>query len=347
MQTERLAELIAQFATRRIAVVGDFFLDKYLDIEPALAEPSVETGLTAHQVVRVRHTPGAAGTVVGNLAALGASTLHAVGFTGEDGEAWDLRRDLNAIGCSTTGLCATPDRMTPTYCKPRDMHAEGLQGEHERLDTKNHTPTHPELIQRVVEQLDVLLPQVDAVIVLDQVMETDCGVVTAQLRDIIANRAQGNPDVIFWADSRAKIREFCNVIIKANEFEVVGMVNPLPGAIVEDAELFPAMTDLRAVNHAPVFVSRGAAGMMVSDPEPALIRAVRVEGKIDFTGAGDSVTAGAVLALTAGATLAEAALVGNLVASVTIQQLNTTGTASPEQLTEQLKIWQQQESEQI
>ena len=78
---------------------------------------------------------------------------------------------------------------------------------------------------------------------------------------------------------------------------------------------------------------------MVSDPEPTHVPGVRVEGPIDPTGAGDSVTAGAVLALAAGAALPEAALVGNLVASITIQQLATTGTARPDQLPDRLEMW--------
>ena len=82
----RLAELIERFPRLRIAVVGDFFLDKYLDVDPAIAEASIESGKTANQVVAIRHSPGAAGTVVSNLAALGTGTLHAVGFTGDDGE---------------------------------------------------------------------------------------------------------------------------------------------------------------------------------------------------------------------------------------------------------------------
>ena len=70
MAPERLEALLANFAQARIAVIGDFFLDKYLDVDPGLAEISLETGKTAHQVVAVRHSPGAAGTVVANLASL-------------------------------------------------------------------------------------------------------------------------------------------------------------------------------------------------------------------------------------------------------------------------------------
>ena len=72
MDPARLAELVARFASLEIGVLGDFFLDKYLDVDPRLAELSVETGKTAHQVAAIRHSPGAAGTVVCNLAALGA-----------------------------------------------------------------------------------------------------------------------------------------------------------------------------------------------------------------------------------------------------------------------------------
>jgi ABC-type oligopeptide transport system substrate-binding subunit len=63
---------------------------------------------------------------------------------------------------------------------------------------------------------------------------------------------------------------------------------------------------------------------------------------VDPTGAGDSATAGTVLALVAGATLPEAALVGNLVASITVQQLATTGTARPDDLLPRLALWRQQ-----
>ena len=53
---------------------------------------------------------------------------------------------------------------------------------------------------------------------------------------------------------------------------------------------------------------------------------------MDIVGAGDSTTAGIVCALLAGMDRREAAATGNLVASITVQQLGTTGTASPAQV---------------
>jgi bifunctional ADP-heptose synthase (sugar kinase/adenylyltransferase) len=339
---ERLEEILAAFDGLRIAIVGDFFLDKYLDIDPAMGELSIETGKTAHQVVDIRHSPGAAGTVVCNLAALGVGTLHAVGFCGEDGEGFDLRQDLEALGCSTACLHKTPNRKTPTYLKPRDQSTPGLEGEHNRYDTKNRRATEPAIEEVIVSSLDEILPSVDAVIALDQVEEPECGVFTSSVREALAERARRWPDVVFWADSRLRIRQFRSVMIKPNQFEAVGMENPPPGQEIQPDRLLKAVATMRSETGAPVCVTRGPHGMYVTDPEPTLVPSVTVDDPIDPTGAGDSATAGAVAALCAGATLPEAALVGNLVASITIQQLATTGTAGPEQVRERLSVWQTQ-----
>jgi len=339
---EQLHRRIARFSAVRVAVVGDFFLDKYLDVDPTLAEPSVETGKVAHQVVAARSSPGAAGTVVNNLAALGAGRIEAVGLIGDDGEGFELRRGLAALGCGTEHLHVAADRCTPTYLKPRDRDDPTLAGEHSRYDTKNRRPTPPRWIERIIASLDALLPDVDAVIVADQVEEDECGVVTAAVRDALEARAAARPGVIFWADSRRRIRRFRRVIIKPNQFEAAGIEPPPPEGSVPLDVLVGAMEALERRTGAPVCVTLGAAGMLVSHPEPTLVPGVRIEGPIDPTGAGDSATAGAVLALGAGAALPEAALVGNLVASITVQQLATTGTARPDELPARLELWHRQ-----
>jgi len=385
MQDDRLAEILAAFGGLRIAIVGDFFLDKYLDVDPSLAEVSIETGKTAHQVVAVRHSPGAAGTVAGNLAALGVRTLHAVGFCGNDGEGFELVADLEQLGCSVRHLHRAADRQTPTYLKPCDRTAPGLEGEHSRYDTKNRRPTSQALQRSIADSLAAVVAEVDAVIVADQVEEKDCGVITTRVAEAIAERArrvgrglgvagQGAggrdtsaeplpsplsplpsssrpqlltpnsqlPSVLFWADSRRRIGQFRSVIVKPNQFEAVGWENAPPDASVGIDELVRAVTRLREQNGAPVVATRGPEGMLVSDPEPTLVPGVRVPGPIDSTGAGDSATAGTVLALAAGATLPEAAVVGNLVASITVQQLATTGVARPDQLLPRLAMWREQ-----
>jgi rfaE bifunctional protein kinase chain/domain len=339
MTKGRLQELLERFPSRRIAVIGDFFLDKYLDVDPGILEYSVESGKQAHQVAGIRHSPGAAGTVVQNLASLEAGTIHTIGIVGNDGEAFDLFQDLLRLGCKTHGLIRSKDRMTPTYLKPRGMTNPELSGEHDRYDTKNRTPTPPSLVRQVIAALDAVLPEVDAVEISDQVEMDNCGVITSEVREALADRAAKHQRVVFLVDSRTHSHEFRKVIIKPNQFEAVGWAGPRPGDEVGESELGQALRRLRKINQAPVLVTCGGRGMMVSDPELERVRGVVVKGKVDITGAGDSSSAGALLALASGATLAEAALVGNLVASITIQQLATTGTATREQVLERFELW--------
>lgn len=339
LSPDRLAELIARFPSRRLAVVGDFFLDKYLGVDPALAERSIETGRIAHQVVSVRCDAGAAGTVMNNLSSLGAGTLHAVGFTGDDGEGHDLRAALARVGASTKHLHHVPDRRTPTYLKPRDVGDPTLAGEHSRYDIKNRLPSPPEVSSKIIASIDRLLPDLDALVIMDQVEEDECGAVTTAVREAVAERALRFPKVVFWADSRQRIRRYRNVIVKPNQFEAVGRKNPSPGEEVPLEDLREGVLELRRTVGGPVCATRGPRGMVVSDPEWTVVPGVRIEGPTDPTGAGDSATAGAVLALCSGATLPEAALVGNLVASITVQQLATTGTARPGDLIPRLNHW--------
>jgi sugar/nucleoside kinase (ribokinase family) len=191
----------------------------------------------------------------------------------------------------------------------------------------------------ILGYLEALLPRVDAVAVQDQVEEEERGVVTTRVRERLAELGRLHPDKIFWADSRARIGLLRNVMIKVNAREALKQAFRVGAAEPDDADILRALAELRARTGRPVFVTAGRRGIWTSDPEPVLVRAVRVPEPTDPTGAGDSATAGAVLALCAGATPPEAALVANLVASITVQQLATTGTAGPAELGPRLEMW--------
>jgi bifunctional ADP-heptose synthase (sugar kinase/adenylyltransferase) len=93
----RFDEITRRYSKLRIAVIGDFCLDRYLEIDPSRFEVSIETGLPVFNVTRVRSQAGAAGTIVNNLVALGVGRIEPVGVCGEDGEGWELRRALAAL----------------------------------------------------------------------------------------------------------------------------------------------------------------------------------------------------------------------------------------------------------
>ena len=354
MNKSRLDELLDRFPALHILVVGDFFLDKYLIIDPALSEISLETGLEAYQVVEIRHSPGAAGTVVSNLRAMEIQ-VSAVGVIGQDGEGFELRQDLRRMGVNIDGLIEAPDRFTPTYTKPMLRSADGPEREINRLDVKNRQLLSVQYEEDVVDQLERLVPGVDGVIIADQVQERNCGVITAGMRATLARLAQAYPSKPFAADSRVRIGEFEQVIIKPNLHEAEAAVQalaehlppetricaepPFSSPKAETDGLAPASmygSTLFQKNQKPIFVTLGALGILVvSGSGLEHVPGVPVTGEIDIVGAGDSVMAGLMAGLCAGGTAKEAAFLGNMAASITIQQLSTTGTASRQQLRQQ------------
>ncbi len=326
MERSRLKDILSRFSSVRLLVVGDYFLDQYLIIDPQLAEISIETGLEARQIVAVRHSPGAAGTVCSNLAGLGVST-EAVGIAGEDGNGYELMKGLEARGIGTRFMVRTADRFTPTYTKPMKQLAGGREEEMERLDIKNRVPTPLVLQNEVIARLTAAVEPVDGVIAGDQVEEEECGVVTRLVREELARLADLYPRKVFFADSRARVGLFSRMMIKPNEKEA-GRALGVEG--LGEREL---LGRLYARVGRPVFLTRGERGIAVFDGESVHdCPAVPVSGPIDIVGAGDSATAGIVSALCAGASLEEAAEIGNLVAAVTIRKIGTTGTASPDEV---------------
>jgi rfaE bifunctional protein kinase chain/domain len=335
MDQDRLDILLDRLPAVRVLVVGDFFLDKYLVIDHQLAEVSLETGLEAHQVVEMRTSPGAAGTVASNLRALDVGVV-ALSIIGDDGQAYELLQGLVARGVDIGPLLQRPDRFTPTYTKPMLREADGQEHELQRLDIKNRTPLPEAVEQTLIVRLREIVPHVDGVVISDQVPERNCGVITDHVRDEIAVLARTHPQQVFIADSRERIGLFREVVVKPNLREAsqaVGVAEEGPSTSLTRAEACAA--ELSRRTRRPAFVTLSAEGILVCTGETCWhVPAVPVSSPIDVVGAGDSVMAGIVTALCAGAEPEEAALIGNLVASITIQQIGTTGTASRQQVRE-------------
>ncbi len=337
MNQARFDELLGRFPQLHVLVVGDFFLDKYLVIDRQLSEVSLETGLEAYQVVGIRHSPGAAGTVTSNLRALGVRVT-ALGVIGDDGQGYELRQGLMERGVNIAPLIVRADLFTPTYTKPMLRESDGREHEIQRLDIKNRSPLPAEVEDLVISRLRALVPQVNGVIVADQVQEPNCGVITGRVRAEIGELALRYPEVVFAADSRARIGLFQHVVVKPNAREATLAVRPGWTGEIGLGLAREMGTELFRRNHKPVFLTVGAQGVLLFTAVGCEhIPAVPVSGEIDVVGAGDSVMAGIVAALCSGAKPGEAALLGNLVASITIQQIGTTGTATPEQVRERFR----------
>ena len=338
VKLERFNEVANRYGALRIAVLGDFCLDRYLEIDPERAETSIETGLPVHNVVNVRPQPGGAGTIVNNLSALGIGSIVPIGFCGGDGEGFELWNALHSVdGVKLDNFIRTDQRRTFTYCKPLVLKKGIGPVELNRLDTKNWTPTLPGLEKELVQRLTDVAQSVDALIILDQVDIPETGVVTKTVLESVRSLALARPSLPILADSRRGLRGYPPVMFKMNAAELSSLTHSPQKLAVSDIGVVAKRLALE--NSQPVFITMAERGLLAGTPDGAVyhVPALPLRGEIDVVGAGDSVSANLAAALAAGATVSESLELANAAASVVIHKLGTTGTANREELKRLLK----------
>ena len=174
MTSERFQEITGRYAALRIAIVGDYSCDRYLEIDPSREEVSIETGLPVYNVTKIRAQPGASGTVLNNLVALGIKEIWPIGFCGDDGEGFELQRELKKLpGVRMDYFFESDQQCTFTYCKPLVMDSGKPPRELNRLDSKNWNPTPKALQKKLAAAVRALASEVDVMIILDQVDEPE------------------------------------------------------------------------------------------------------------------------------------------------------------------------------
>ena len=328
---ERVETWLRALPKLRIGLLGDLVLDRYLEIPPNETEISIETGLEAYQVHAVRNAPGALGTVISNLVALGVGQCIPITAIGDDGHGYDVLRELKRLSVEDRYVVRSADRLTPTYTKPLRFDASGNVTELNRLDLRTRAPLSRAINDALCEFLCDVFHNTDGLIVLDQVPEENCGVVNSDVRGVLTELCASYGHKLVLIDSRRRLGSFLHGTLKGNESEVLAAAGQagLNGSGVQRAALSLAARAQRAV-----YATRGDQGILVAQPDGAVdeLPAMAVEGPIDIVGAGDSATAAIACALLAGASHREAAELANLVASITIRQIGCTGTATPQQI---------------
>jgi bifunctional ADP-heptose synthase (sugar kinase/adenylyltransferase) len=323
---EQLETILRTLPRLTIGLVGDLFLDRYLHLIPGSEELSIETGLEAYQIERVRNSPGALGTVMNNLATLGVGLLVPLTAIGDDGHAYDLLREVRKLPVDPSNILCLPERLTPTYTKPMRQDSGGEWRELNRLDVRTRGPLSAAATAEVCRRVEEVFRTSDGVIVLDQLVDEDCGVVNSAVRSTIEELARREPRKLVFVDSRRYLGRFAAGVLKGNRAEV-----QLASGETDAAR---GLARLSQKTGRAAFCTAGDSGIIVAEPDghTQVVPGYAVSGPIDIVGAGDAGTSGIVSGLLSGANELEAAAFGNLVASITIQQLGTTGTATPEQV---------------
>ena len=348
IETKRIHEILDLFPQAKVAVLGDFFLDLYIQLDRSLSELSLETRREAFQAVELRGQPGAAGVATNNLTAMGAQTL-AIAYTGQDGNGYTLRRALSDTGVSLEYLIESPERFTPTYTKPMMHEVDGTIIELNRMDIINRTPNPPNLNERLAANMINAIQSCDGLLVVEQVRQDGYGTLSPLIRQTLADAARKYPQKTIMVDSRHFSASYQQVSLKMNLSEAlrtINLINPSSPIPEKDGDIKTAQTAAALLSKSvkkPVFITLGDQGVVgMSEGQFFHWPGVKLEGPIDVVGAGDSVLAGIGLARCSGATDIEAAYIGNLVGSITVQQIGTTGIATREEIVKRHHEYQKQ-----
>ncbi len=331
MLEAELKQILDRFREARVAVIGDFCLDSYWFLDAAKSEISLETGLPTRAVKQQRYSLGGAGNVVMNLAALGVGSIAAFGVVGADPFGQEMVRLLQAAGVNTDGMLTQDGGWsTHVYSKPYLGEAE-----ENRIDFGNFNVLNDETANDLVDRLAVALADTNIVIINEQVQSGihESAALAAKLDALIS----ANDGEKFLLDSRHHSDRYGSLIRKLNDLEATRLCGTehQPDDLIIGDDARAAAEELYARWEAPVFVSRGARGVLVRDVEGCHdVPGVLVMGRTDSVGAGDSMLAGIAAARAAGADYHAAAMIGNFTAGVTVQKLYQTGTASPDEVLE-------------
>jgi len=321
---QRLLALVDGMAGRRLVVAGDFVLDRFLYGHPKRI--SREAPVLILSYAREESLPGGAGNTAANVLALGGIPVP-VGATGSDESGRALRDAFRARGIATDGLLEVPGYRTPTKTRILGGAPHAIKQQIVRYDIEDTLDAETARAVASAERLGAAARGAHGAILSDY----GYGAITPAALPIL--RGALMPGARICVDSRHRLPEYAGVdAATPNEEEL----EECAGEPLDDSEpkLEKAGHALRSVLRCEcLLVTRGSRGMaLFSGSGPAERIPVHGADQVaDVTGAGDTVLAAFCLALSAGASPLEAALLANFAGSVVVTKMGT-AVATPGEL---------------
>jgi rfaE bifunctional protein kinase chain/domain len=321
--------LVADFRDRRVAVLGDFVCDEF--VHGDIARVSREAPVLILEQTRVEVVPGGGGNAVANLRALGAKPVP-VGVVGRDEAGARLVARFRKMGIDTKGIAAEAGYGTPTKSRVLAGGVHTRRQQIVRVDRgQRHGSLKPEVTSRLATRLGRALSGAEGLLVADY----GYGAATPQLLQGARSRLAGKTVTV---DSRSRVASYRRVAgctPNQEELELAAGLGGAPG----ERRVMAAGQELRAkTGNRAVLVTRGAQGMILFQKgAPHVVIPPFGSGEVaDVTGAGDTVIATFTLALLAGGSPEEAAVLANTAAGIVVMKYGT-ATLSPGELVAALR----------
>jgi rfaE bifunctional protein kinase chain/domain len=323
----RLRLLIQAFAGKRVLVIGDMVADEYLIGRPTRI--SREAPVLILELDEERTIPGGASNVAVNACSLGAEVFLA-GVVGNDLPGQKLRKAIAELGMHQEGVITDAVRPTSTKTRVLAGSSQLVQQHIVRLDRVDQSDLSEPSKGRIISYIRETLPLVDAVMLSDY----ENGMISQEIIDTCIHAAQELNKIVV-VDAHGKLFRFQGVTaLTPNQPEAEAT---LKMTIRNEDDLDEAGRQLlEGSNARGVLLTRGSEGMSLFEagqsPLHVPIHPLPVPSEIvDTNGAGDTVAATFALALTAGASMADAACLANAAAALVVRRLGCASN-TPEEL---------------
>jgi D-beta-D-heptose 7-phosphate kinase/D-beta-D-heptose 1-phosphate adenosyltransferase len=327
----RLKRLVPRLKGKRMGVLGDLMLDRYLwgtasRLSPEAAVPVVD-------FVEQSECLGGAGNVAANLAALGAR-VEAFGAIGSDEPGHALRACLRASGIGDKGVLSDAKRVTTVKSRIIARHQQVVRVDHERRE-----PLRPVTEERLLHALFAALKRLDALVLSDY----DKGLITDSFADRVLSACHQLHVPVFVKPKTSRLYAYRGArAIVCNAKEAGFFVTRSLGDEKSMEEAGRAL--LAHFGCGAVLITRGEKGMSLFEEgaprhlnipatsfevtyarvgQPGVERGTTGRQVFDVTGAGDTVLSVLALAAAAGASLPDAAVLANTAAGVVVGKLGT------------------------
>jgi D-beta-D-heptose 7-phosphate kinase/D-beta-D-heptose 1-phosphate adenosyltransferase len=326
MNRARVQSLLAQFSNKRILVIGDLILDEF--IWGRVSRISPEAPVPVVEVSSESYFPGGAANVARNLREF-CPQVSVMGVTGTCQHAEHLKRLLTEEGIDVAPVQSEPCYQTivKTRIIARQQHVV-------RIDREKRVPLRPEHAAAALRQLAALLPETDAVIVEDygkgmlpqDFAESICELTNRAGKILAVDPNPNNP--LAWRHV---------TVMKPNRVEAFASAglpvsDPVEPPTADSALLEAGRRLSKKWDAENLLITLGEHGVMLFRQDaPPYHAPTRAREVFDVSGAGDTVIAIYTLALSAGATPAEAAEIANHASGVVVGKLGT-ATVTPEEL---------------
>ncbi len=317
---EDLIRSIRNFRGKRILVVGDLMLDRF--IWGSVSRISPEAPVPVVEIRKESTCLGGAANVATNIRSLGGTPVP-LGILGDDFEGKRLREEFRRLGSPLGGLIVEKGR--PTSIKTRIIaHHQQVC----RTDREDRSPIPASLQSRIADRFRAALPSVDAVVVSDYAK----GLITAPLLKQILPLAKAARKIVCIDP---KLRDFSvyrpATIITPNAAEAEHASGV---AISGTQDLIRAGKKiLRQSGIEHLLITRGEEGMALFESNSRVTHIPTVAQEVfDVAGAGDTVISTLALSLVSGLSMLAAAVLSNIAAGIVVGKLGT-ASATPDELT--------------